>query len=254
MNCERCRVRMLDAAAGDLPARQTDAFVAHIRDCVACGVEFERLRRLTEAIHRGVAAQVAAEPSPEYFADVRRKIAADTAPANARWWRWAPAAACAAALVLATTVWMMWPKSAKPDQVAKTAPASNSRTVASHAALNRASVGAVAAAPSHLSSAASIRRVVVRSQPRIEREPEVLVPPGEAEAVMELAAALRSGKVDGTKLMADLQKVEQPIEIKPLFIAPLASPAQADDAASKPDGNGVPKNYVSGEPTQGIVP
>jgi hypothetical protein len=243
---------MSNAAAGDLPVSQRGDFDAHIRSCAACGAEFNRVTKLTEAIDRGVAARVAAEPSPEFFARVRRKIAADTVPANANWVWWAPAAACVA-IVLATAVWMMWPKSAKPSRIAKTAPTNNSQMVANHVASNRGSVGESKTALSHLSRTASIRRVAAHNQRRIEREPEVLVPPGQAEAVMELAAALQNGKIDGVKLMADLKNAEQPIEIKPLMIPPLETPGQNDGAASKPSGNNEQENLVGDEKALNFV-
>jgi hypothetical protein len=247
MNCERCRERVSDAAAGVLSARQQKQFDAHVQNCAVCSAEFERSLTLLEAIGRGVAAQVAAEPSPELAARVRRKIAAETATTDAIWaWR-IPAAAFAAMIIIVTAMWMMRPHGGKQEQVVKTAPASISPTVANHAAPNQASPGGEAAAPKHFSSIASLRPVAAQKPGRIERAPEVLVPPGQAQAVLQFAAALQSGKLDGAKLMAELQRADQPIEIRPLVIAPLETPGQSDGTASKPPGNNEQENLVGEE-------
>ena len=59
---------------------------------------------------------------------------------------------------------------------------------------------------------------------RLHAEPEVLVEPGQLEGAMQLADALRSGRIDGAKLIAAERQLYAPLEIKPLEIVPLSPP------------------------------
>lgn len=254
MSCYRFRDWMSDAATDGLSVRQRAEFDSHVGGCSACREEFARVRALVKAIDRGVMTQAAAEPSPEFLAGMRRKIAAEASPSLGNWTRWAPAAACATAIVLATAVWILWPQVERQGQVIRNVPGSNSPTVTSQTAPNRGSVVAVAPAPEHRSDFVSMRRVAAHNPRRFEREPEVLVPPGEAESVMELAALLRNGKLDGAKLMAELQQANEPIEIKPLVIPLLDSTVQAQVKDSAPDGQATKREFVSGESAQGLLP
>ncbi|HEV2490442.1 MAG TPA: hypothetical protein VGT03_11580 [Candidatus Acidoferrales bacterium] len=72
--------------------------------------------------------------------------------------------------------------------------------------------------------------------------------------MMELAALLRNGKLDGAKLMAELQQANEPIEIKPLVIPLLDSTVQAQVKDSAPDGQATKREFVSGESAQGLLP
>lgn len=254
MNCELCKTRMSDAATGRLSARQRAAFEARTRDCADCRQEFGRVQALLEAINRGVIAQVAAEPSPELMVRIRRKIAAEAAPAGSIWAGWIPATACAAMLIIAAAMWLISARGAGQRSVATTAPANPLPKIATPAAQSPAHTSAVAIGPKEISGVVLVHRVETPRRPRMDHEPEVIVPPGEAKALLQLADVLQSGKFDGGELLTDLNKTDQPIEIKPLVIPPLESSPQADDAGSGSVGNGERKNFVSRVLTQEIAP
>ncbi|MGH9734809.1 MAG: anti-sigma factor family protein [Candidatus Acidiferrales bacterium] len=55
-------------------------------------------------------------------------------------------------------------------------------------------------------------------------EPEVLVPPGQLEAVMQLAADIRSGRIDRKQFIAEQRETDKPLKIDPIEIPPLVKP------------------------------
>ncbi len=84
---------------------------AHLAACSQCRSELDRLRALTGAIDRSVAAMVTADPSPGFAARIRARVAEESASRSA-WWRgWAPAVAGGMA-ALALVVWLLWSASA----------------------------------------------------------------------------------------------------------------------------------------------
>ena len=58
--------------------------------------------------------------------------------------------------------------------------------------------------------------------------PEVIVPPGQLAAVMQLAADIRSGRIDGKQFLAEQaeaqKNMQQPIDIAPIEIKPIEIP------------------------------
>jgi hypothetical protein len=52
---------------------------------------------------------------------------------------------------------------------------------------------------------------------------------------MQFAAAIRSGHIDGDKLLAAQQQANAPLEIKPLEIVPLTPPQPDTSADSSAD-------------------
>jgi len=68
--------------------------------------------------------------------------------------------------------------------------------------------------------------------PRIQREPEVLVPKGELLAVVKFCEAVHSTPVESDQLYAAQQEPQKPVELKPIEIVPLeplAKPATDSD-------------------------
>ena len=257
MNCKKYKMWMSDAATDGLSVRQRNEFEAHVRDCSHCREELARAHTLLEAIDRGVMAQASVEPSVEFLPRLRQRLATERAPGTAVWpWR-VPAAACAAVMVISLAIWMTWPGSVKPGQVASTNPATKSFAAANHATPNPKSVGAE---PLHASRApviAAVRRAVAHDRHRIERRSEVapvIIPPGEGKAVLQFAAALQSGKIDGAKLLSEQRETDQPIEIKPIVIPLLDNTAQTQDKRSAPDGQGTRRDFAGGELAQGLLP
>jgi len=69
--------------------------------------------------------------------------------------------------------------------------------------------------------------------------PEVIVQPGQMEAVMRFAQALNNGQIDGAKLLADLKAADQPLKIEPL-----KTPELAGDKSSGTSEGGSEQNFA----------
>jgi anti-sigma factor RsiW len=216
MGCERYQKQLMDAALGGLvPGREAE-LRAHVAGCDACAAEFERQQQLVLAMDRAIDASAAVEPSPEFTARVRMKIAEQPAPAS--WFgRWVPAVAGALA-VLALVVWLIPRADVTPPQppnsVAKVAPP-------------------VTQPPSSASVTPPISKtpgtprgprapVVANARPDL---PEVLVPRDQQLGVQWLYEALEKQPVRMGGILAQVaaqtEAATAPIEIQELKIAPL---------------------------------
>ncbi|MGB6821730.1 MAG: zf-HC2 domain-containing protein [Candidatus Acidiferrales bacterium] len=246
MSCERYQSWMTDAAADELQENRRTELENHVRECSACRQELQRVRTLMDAIDLGVTAQAAAEPSPRLMEQVRQRIR-DEAPV-APWWnaRWVPAVACTAVLIVAASVWALWPRSgawhdvtassASPSPVQAVRPAAVETTANPKITPERHGSVVAFARPARRLNA---RRMKLHlSAPEI---PEVIVLPGQMEAVMQFAQALNSGQIDGAKLLADLKAADQPLKIKPLETPELSG--DKSNGASE----GGSKNFVRSE-------
>jgi hypothetical protein len=228
MACERYRDALTDVAAG---APAAGAVEAHLATCETCRAELEALRRALAAADEELGGLAAAEPSPELAVRIRRAVAdSEPSPAWRFGWLW-PAAAAAATLLVALAVWVgrtpVLPRDSRP-------PGPEGSAIAAEAA---AVPAGDAAAPG---SAAPAARAEVRraggslgTRPHgVPRDdaPEVLVPAGEAEALLRFAAHLQTRAVSPDSLLvADLSApLPEPkgVEIQPLEIVPL-DPAEA---------------------------
>ena len=232
MSCERYRGWMRDATTDELRGSHGAEFEEHVRGCATCSGEFQRARMLLTAINLGVAAQVAEEPSPKLVEQVRRKIREKAAVAPSWSARWLPVAVCATVLILAATVWTLWPRNdAQHELTASSVPPSPPRAV--RPAAVESTANPKTKLRQHESMVALARPARKLSARRIERQPavpeitevpEVIVQPEQMKAVMLFAQALNSRQIDSAKLLADLKTADQPLEIKPLVIAPLDAP------------------------------
>jgi len=250
MSCERYRDWMTSAAADELPESRAAELQSHVHECAACRQELQRVRTLFAAIDLGVTAQTAAEHSPRLMEQVRQRIR-DQASVTP-WWnaRWVQAVACAAVLVVAASIWTLWPRtgarheltasSARPSPVQAVRPAAAATekpkiTPQRHGSMVTSMVAL--ARPVRKTNARRIERQ--RAAPEITEVPEVIVQPGQMEAVMRFAQALNSRQIDGAKLLADLKAADQPLDIRPL-----KTPELADDKASGTSEGGSEKNFI----------
>jgi len=190
-----------------MESRRQAEFAAHLAVCAGCRAALERERRLLAAIDIAIAASVAAEPSPEFAARVRQRLEQEGLLAPLWFSSWVPAAAVAFVLVAVVVAWLAWrrpvvPGTREPASAAEVV----SRARPSGPTEQSATPRGATPARGHL------KQVVAQVA-----EPEVLVPPGQHEAVLQLYAALRSGRVDPASLVAPSAPLE-PAELK---IAPL---------------------------------
>lgn len=225
MVCERYQSWITDAALGALAPGRAAEFSVHVRECAACHAELNRVQALLAAIDSGAAASMAAEPSPAMVARVRQRIAEEAAAPRWRITSWVPVAAGALALLLAIGVWVTRRQPANGHGVAPSDVAGNSsKSVPAAAPRHRTEVTS-AANPAVVAPAHSRRpRASVGAPPTVSREPEILVPAEEWRSVVDLYAAMQSGRVDGTVLVAAAKNLDKPVTLDKLKIAPLEVP------------------------------
>jgi hypothetical protein len=226
MLCERYQEWMIPAALGGLSPERGRELRAHVEVCVQCRAEFERVKALTGAIDRGVAASVSVQPSPDLAARVRARIAESPAPASWPFARWMPLAAGTLAAAAVLALWLRPRATSAPPQ--KAPPVATTRSASPSEAL-----------PLRAERAASPRM----SRPNRQQAREsvaglqVLVPPGEWNAVVRLAAAVNQGSVDGRQLVAAAEKSRAELGVNELQIAPLEIPLLSGEQNAAEESN-----------------
>ncbi len=225
MDCRRFAETLTQAAIE--PGRPRDAALdAHLAACAACRQEFHARQRLAQAMDAGLLASVSETPSPGFAAKVRARLAEQSSP-RASWFSgWVPVAAGALAVVVLMVSWLALREAPAPP--AASDPVVISRPAPRHP--GHAAPGQLAsAAPSKPHRARQARTVSARSLRR--REPEVIVPPGQREAVLRFYAAVLRRRTDASWALE---------EMKPLVVAELTIPPLepvAGDAGSPQSGN-----------------
>jgi hypothetical protein len=220
MACERYRNTLSDVAAGASASAEIEA---HLASCDACRLELGALRQALAVADDDLARLLQVEPSPDLAARIRRATA-ESAAAEPGWrlgWRFGLAAA--AAVIVAVFLITQRGSQPAPTTLALDAhpepPRQTPRTTL-------AREPEATAAPLPLASRAG--RPV-----RVPTEPKVLVPEGEAEALLRYAASLRRRAVTSDSLLvADLSaplKEPEDVVIRPLAIVPL-DPEEASGA------------------------
>ena len=240
MACERFRDALTDVAAG---APAPAPFEAHLAACEKCRAELHRLRNALSLADAEMAGLVAAEPSPELGARIRQAVAeASPSPAWHLGWLW-PATAAAATLLVALAVWVGRGPSPSPE--ARVAVDGKGPVIPRDLRLPGPEGSAVPSAETAVapgggtvapgSSGPAVRRGVRRTGgslgtrpvavPR-DDSPEVLVPPGEGEALLRLVALVHRERLSPASFAAAGQPSPDlaepvPLEIKPIEIVPL---------------------------------
>ena len=245
---------MADAADAALSGSLRADFDAHLRDCAACREEFGRMRTLLQAINANLSSTVAAEPSPQLLASVRQRITEQPQPHRAPSWlprsAWLTTAGASAALAIllfavrTTHKFNQSPRGSVPNQVASLSTL-NQPTVPP----TRGPIASTASTERRKSATMLARHSSPRTLRYSAPEPEVIVEPDQMQAILEFAAAARSGQIDGAKLLADEKKSAAPLVIEPMPIAPpLNVTALNDDATPAASGPGESgdKNFVTG--------
>jgi len=225
MSCERYRDALTDVAAGGpVPA----GLEAHLASCEGCREELAALRRALAVADAELERLVADEPSPALAARIRQAVATPGAAPGWRFgWLW-PSIAAAATLLVALAAWVARPPSPRP----RVAVEGKAPVILRDSRLPGPEGSAVGAAPSSPRRSGTARDsglVAVhrrRASPAAPAAPEVLVPRGEAEALVRLAAIVRRDRhAPGAFLTTgqpspDLAELAA-LDIKPLEIVPL---------------------------------
>ena len=218
MDCRRFSEKLADAAIQPGELRDT-GMAAHLETCAACRQELEAQRRLAQAMDLGLAAAVSAEPSPSFAAGVRARLEAEPAPRGSWFTGWVPVAAGALAVLVLMVIWFARQEGQDP-------------VPGLHQEVSREAAHHPVIVPDEAHVATARGKMPVRqnreSRPRGApavraariREPEVIVPPGQREAVLRFYTVMWSGRVEVSALLVK----PGPLEIAELKIMPLEVP------------------------------
>jgi hypothetical protein len=226
MACEKYSGWMTDGALGALSGEREAELRAHAAGCANCRRERDALRTLVQAVDRSVEALVAGEPSPQFAAQLRARIAEEPAPTAWPFFTWRQLAVAALAAAALFAVWMVrsLEHSRGPSPIAANTQAETARPPAAE----------TVAAPEGSSSRRSFHRAHGRAA---SLSMEVLVPKGQLAAGLLWSEGVREGTIDGAQLSLLAERSAEPLEMKALVIEPLETPAVAPPAeAASPDG------------------
>ena len=223
-SCGRVRKWMIDATTSSLAKLRRVEFERHLSECAACHEEFQRVEMLLQKIDEGVRANVAAAPRPELLVNVRQRIAAQEqhAPIWSRRKAWfAAAGACAAlAIFVLAVVTLQRPTR---DYARRPIPAASQPNLAVAPSKRSAGVEPAESIPLRKPALVAARRKASRRMRRHAKEPEVIVEPGQMQAVMQFVAEERKGTINGAAIVKGIQASQKPLQIKPLEFTPLDS-------------------------------
>jgi hypothetical protein len=226
--CEKYSDWITDAATGALAPSREPELLAHAAECDACREAYDHAREIAAFVDRSVESLVSGEPSAHFNTRLRARIAAEHIAPRPNWAAWAPIAAGIFALAALLLILVFRTQRTNTPSIAN-----NSRPASvSSQPSNPPSPSTTQNPPAQVA-----RRRTTPKHPKSPPEPEVLVPPGQLAAIMQFAAAIRSGRIDGDKLLAAEEQTNAPLEIKPLEIVPLVPPKAdvAPDATEDSD-------------------
>jgi hypothetical protein len=230
MPCERYRDALTEVAAGEPVSPALDA---HLAGCAGCRSGLAQMRQLMAAADESLSTLAEAEPSASLRVRIR-EAAMRADPGSTLPWRWRWAWPATAAAVLALAAAGAWRATVAHVPVAP-AVAEGARPSAAAPAGRESGI---APAPTGTDVARRPPAGPVRASaasPRVTRvamrEPEVLVPSGQQEALLQFVALVHRERLQAPSLAtagqpsADLRE-PAPIDIRPLEIVPL-DPAES---------------------------
>lgn len=250
MACERFEKRLIEEAV----APGGDPTLAeHLAECADCRAELASQRALQERITMGVADMVAEGPSPALLMRVRAQIAAESATRRFAWLQWGAVGVAATALAgfalwyaVRPSIRQVTPElnTAKTSQGTGTPQVAGPVQVAVQQPLHKSADQLhTQATVKHVAHKSGTPTLVIKPAPAAvaltatASHGEVLVAPGQREAVLRLVNALRSGRVDAASLVRPPQPGNfAPLEIAPIEVKPLVG------ANDKDGGNDKDKN------------
>jgi len=236
MACEKYSGWITGAALGGLRPDQERELRAHAGICVDCRGKWEAERALAAAVNGAVESLVSGEPSPQFAARLRARIAEE--PTAAAWpfltWPVLSAGALVAAGVLLAVLLIRSP--GRDSQTGETA-VYNPAGVVKPAQPPAQAI--LSAGQKHATRPGTSRRVSARRQSDTGSFSfEVLVPAGQLSAALLLSEAASDGRIDGAQLSALAKEAGKPLEVKAIEIAPLEVPGADEPAnANSPRGS-----------------
>lgn len=196
MACAKYKDWLSDAALGALDAAREVELCAHVAGCEACRAALESEQALFAAMDAGLESSVAAEPSPEFVARVRMRVAEQAVQRPSWMAGWLPLTASAVAVVLLLVVWFIPRGAQQPSETQS--PIAQKPTAPQAIQVSAGAVRRVETAPAgHVAIVATTGNRV----PRSAEEPEILVPAGQWMAVLRLYEGVHRGRVNADSLL-----------------------------------------------------
>ena len=227
MACERLAAALNDHAAG---AALDPKLAIHLTQCGACRVSLQERQRLMSGIDRDLHGALSVDPSGDFAARVRTRIALQ--PAAPMWWSNRVALSLAACLVVVlaggVALWQQHAYSSEPAPVATV----RSDPAQPETRLAETNQQPLVVPPRNTQSNRRDRRARTITATVAARagEPEVLVPPTQAEAIRRLVRAVTEGRLEVPPPEPPAQAVV--VTVAPVTVAPVAVPPIVIAAAS----------------------
>jgi hypothetical protein len=218
MACERYQGALTDLAAG---APAAPGLEAHLVGCAACRQELDALRRALALVETDLRQLLETEPSPALAARIRRAAAEPLVSPAWRPGRVLQVVAAAALLAVALVVTRGREPGPEPARAVDTHPPPANETPSPGPAARPAATALPSAVASASASSVAVPHPRASTRPLAPPETEVLVPPGEAEALLRLVALLDRDRVAPPVMGAAGQASPDLAELRPIDIAPL---------------------------------
>lgn len=233
MACEKHRESIKKLALGNLHPKRELEMLAHAGECEACRESYAHATEVRDVIDRSLETLVAGEPSPQFAARLRARMAEETDRTRVPWLKWVPIASATLALAaLVIALVLRTPRHSIAPDVSSLVPAAAPIAPSNPPAENSSSPMFQAARPRHnggLAPAASVRLSFHEPQGI-----DVIVPPGQLVAALALSDALSNQRVDGQQLVAAANNAGEPLKISDLSVSPLDKPAPLADSSEDP--------------------
>ena len=209
MFCEAYRKPLTDAAAAGSAIEE--ALQSHLARCEACAAAFAQEQALLAAMDAGLSHLVNTQAPPSLLPRVREAVSRERVPSRGllQSWLWMPAASAAALMLAALLPYVFPPSPVADPSVLVQVPPSSTGT----------SSNVTSSEPPHRRAPARRLFPVLRAARSASKEPEVLVPPGEEEALAKYAALLQ--KQPDLAHSLTFRDNQKPLVIKPLKISAL---------------------------------
>lgn len=222
MDCQQYQDALSAAALGALSGGEAQAFRLHLEICEACRNELARRREFLGVVDRELQTHLGAEPSPDFNARLRRRIAVEPQRDRQPILKWLPLAAGAAVVAsVLVVVHMQRRPIANPRETAPVLTASSESEPLTQPI----------APETHLLHPV----VAVRSSPPVMK---VRIDRRELYATVRFTQEIAEGRVDARPLVSASQEADRSGSAKPLQIPILEVPYVQPPSMEENDESG----------------
>ncbi|HTS12369.1 MAG TPA: hypothetical protein VMH00_09650 [Candidatus Limnocylindrales bacterium] len=237
-DCGKYSEWLKDAALGELNARSDRELLAHAAQCDACRDAYQHAREVGAFVDRAVESLVEGEPSAQFATRLRARIAEEGTRRRLGWWAWALIATTATAAVVALLTLSRTPLRPVPGpQFTTNVPAQP--TARTPLPITPPAPGGAQTHPVAVHTPTTARHRVP-DRAALAAQPEVIVQPGQLDAIAQFADAIHAGRIDADQLVASEDRVAKPLEINPIEIKPLEQPPATEGSSDTTADSGRP--------------